>query len=606
MSDDRYRMLPDLVRIPVGDGGGVAHDIFALESNEADAQLLDAHSMGMLSRCEQFATLSEHAAAIARDVDEAPDAAVVEQRLGELAAMGLLASERQLREALCEPCSDVAPPAVSAIGVPTRGRPELLRACVTSYVEATADRELEVVIADDARDDAEAAATRQMLDALSVRPGVTLLYAGRVEKLRYAEVLAARSELRPELVRFAIAPDDTRQLGIGANRNALLLHQAGGLALQVDDDTCAELAPVPASQYALTISDDALPRGHWFPEPGSDAESLRTCQQLDPCQLHERALGRSVRGCAGAIEANVVHVGAVTGRLLRQLRRHPGHVLSTQLGIAGDVATGSLAHYLLFGGVARERLHRSPAHYQHAIASRQVMAGVTSTTITDSAFCMSFALGLDHRELLPPFAPLGRNEDGIFGLVQHHCFRDGYTAMLPWTVAHRPPPRPSSRESMAEGARRVSTNDLMVRLVAASDVRALHENPRDNMGALGDHLLRLGTLDQSTFEGLMRQTLMRTRSQDLRMLRDALAKFGQQPNYWAVDVHRLIDTLSEAMVRPDHSRPLDLEERFGVDEAPAAFQRRLRNYGELLHHWPTMFDAAKQLRDEGVRVARPL
>jgi len=159
---------------------------------------------------------------------------------------------------------------------------------------------------------------------------------------------------------------------------------------------------------------------------------------------------------------------------------------------------------------------------------------------------------------------------------------------------------------MLQEIRRVASNDLIVRLLAISDVRAPHADPRDNMGALGDHLLRLGTLDRSTFEGIQRQTLMRTRSQDLRTLREALAGYQGKPSYWAADVSRLIDTLSDAVVRAEHSRPLDLEERFGVADAPEEFQLRLRRYGELLHAWPAIFAAALELRSQGVRLAAPV
>jgi len=444
MGSDRYRMLPDLVRIPVGDGGGLVLDIFAPDSGDATSQLLDAATMGMLSGCVGFATLEQHAAAIARDVQQAPETAVIERRLGELAHAGLLTSEQALRAALREGATgEGEQPTLSAIGVPTRGRPKQLSACLASHIRATGERPLEIVVADDAQNGAEAQATRQVLAALALREGVTLLYAGRAEKLRYADALAACSGVEPELVRFAIAPDERREFGAGANRNALLLHQAGSLALQVDDDTRAELAPLPQTGAALSLDVGGSPEDYWFPKPGADADSLRVCEALDPCALHQRALGRSVRACIAEHTDDAIDVSGVTGMLLRRLRHNAGRVLTTQLGIAGDAATGSLAHYLMLPVTARKRLLSSEAHYRHAIASRQVLRGVSTTLISDSPFCMSFALGLDHRELLPPFAPLGRNEDGIFGLLLKRAFRDGYTAFLPWTVAHRPPARRS-------------------------------------------------------------------------------------------------------------------------------------------------------------------
>ncbi len=274
------------------------------------------------------------------------------------------------------------------------------------------------------------------------------------------------------------------------------------------------------------------------------------------------------------------------------------------MGIVGDSATGSLAHYLMLRRGSRERLVASEAIYDHAFASRQGARAVRRAAVSDGTFCMSYALGFDQRELLPPFVPEGRNADGVFGHVVRQCFRDMYFGLLPEVVAHRPRARGSSMADTLARLEQIDLNDLICRIVGASGIRARSADGARCLRTLGAHLERLGSLAPPDLEEYVRTLVLRTRSRDIAVLRQSLAVHQRQPSYWATDVARLIERMSDVVLEPRHCWPGDLIAVDGEKAGREGLGRVLRDYGRLLQWWPAVDAAARELREAGERLSR--
>jgi hypothetical protein len=72
---------------------------------------------------------------------------------------------------------------------------------------------------------------------------------------------------------------------------------------------------------------------------------------------------------------------------------------------------------------------------------------------------------------------------------------------------------------------------------------------------------------------------------------------------YAADVDRYFNKLQKSEAREDYWIPLDL---WSVNRAASAVQQLrqdLTEFGQLLHIWPGIFEAAKSLRRDGVRVS---
>jgi hypothetical protein len=597
---DLFRSWLDVLRLPAGGGHEV---VYAPLSGEA--RLLTQRRAARLFGCARFATIDEHAARLsARGFG---DASEIRADLRELSRSGHLVSASGLvrRARDLAPRDEASPPPIAAIGIPTRNRVEDVRGCLASFIDngLRHGRAIEYLVAEGEVTDETREATRASLVDLTKRFGVTIAHAGVPEKRAYAARLAERSGVPRELCEIALLRSDRSPNDNGSSRNAILLHFAGDMHIQIDDDTRARFAPAPGREEGLALTSTNDPSESWF--PGKDAEALPERVVADRCfvALHEELLGRGVCGLVEAHRQEGLDLDHAGAAFFRRLVPTGGRVLYTQIGAAGDTGTGSMWHYLLFRGPTRDRLHRSEEGYRRAFVERRSVRVTRRTSISDAAFCLGMALGIDARGVVPPFLPIQRNSDGLFGIVARVCFHDTFSGFVPWAMEHTPPGRRTSTfEAFFESLGHSWGEDMLCALVAGSHVIPEHDDPARSLRALGAWLQHLGALPTDELEEVLRVHVLRARTLDLVLLDDALHAYGGSPAYWAKDVERAIALLRKAVERPSLAMASDIAEVHGPEGARLSMQRLVRRYGELCSAWPDMLAAAAELRREGVRI----
>ena len=234
----------------------------------------------------------------------------------------------------------------------------------------------------------------------------------------------------PELIaRFGLLNPEGFPITTGGSRNALLLHTAGELLLQVDDDTICRMTRPPEFRPGLAFSSRHDPTEFWF--PGSEGSAPADADLL---ALHETLLGRCAADWAAAPDTDLTQARP---ECLRKLDR--GRVLVTAAGVAGHSGMGSSLYFLSLDGSSCARLLSSVDAYRRALTHHQVVRTATRTTVCDGAYCMALNLGLDNRRMLPPFLPVQCNQDGVFAAVLRACRDDGLFGFLPGAVLHSPP-----------------------------------------------------------------------------------------------------------------------------------------------------------------------
>ncbi|APR86452.1 Hypothetical protein A7982_11801 [Minicystis rosea] len=597
--DDLFRAWPDLLRLPAGAQAELVYEPFGRAGH-----VLSAERARVLATCRGLATLDQHAGRIAAQVGRA--AAAVRVDLAELVAAGLLVSAGALLRRIAEaaPRTPEEPPRIATLGIATRDRLPDVRAALESYLVNARDhgRTLEIVVAEGAVSEATREATRADLVALASRYGAAVFHAGMPEREAYAATLAARAGVPLDVVRFALLNPEGFPQDTGAGRNAILLHAAGELHVQVDDDTRCRLAPAPGRVPGLSLTSQHDPTESWFPAAGEPALPERV--RVDRCYLavHEELLGRNVAACADGARRQGLEVERASSAFFRRLSPAGGRVLATMTGSAGDTGTGSMWHYLLFGGRTRERLLASEDHYRRAFTSRQAVRAVPRAAVSDGIFCMSMSLGLDGRELLPPFLPVQRNSDGVHAFVVRMTQHGAFTGFLPWVIEHSPSrPRTSSFADFFASLGRTASEDMLCGLIATSGITPDPNDSRVALRALGATLARWGNLAAADFDDVVRTPVLRARSLDAQLLEEALLAHRGAPAFWARDVERAAAALQAALPRAAEVAPIDLTAAFGVEDGKAAMRRMVRGYGVLLECWPEIWEAAKALRAEGTR-----
>jgi len=474
---------------------------------------------------------------------------------------------------------------IGAVGVVTCDRAPSLVACLGSFLANCRHygRTPEIIVADDSPVEGSED-VRSALQPFDNR-AQPIRYGGRRERSRFTDALAQESGASPDIVRFALFGDSRCPLSTGANRNALLLDTIDSLVLNVDDDTRGDVAMAPGAEDGLSFFTGYDPTEFWFFPDRTDAVSSVGFEEIDILHTHEALLGHAAAKFGGPSDS-------------------AGRVVVTLNGLVGDSGMRSPRYYLTLSGNSRLRLVSSETGYRSAFQSREVLRTVRRRTVSSGPFLMTTFFGLDNRVLLPPFFPVQRNSDGIFGLMlqksSRHC-----TAFLPSVLLHAPPPRTFEPDAIWADADGLQLADVIIACVFGFDADArLPDEAR--LIRLGRHLRWLGSLSLTEFDAYVRAQQQFRTIAFITALQSQLQAHAGLPRYWEADVTRMIERLSTAASAANYTAPRDLWSGDGADAARRLAQELVEGFGELLEAWPAIVAAARTLRARELRMTAPV
>jgi hypothetical protein len=239
--------------------------------------------------------------------------------------------------------------------------------------------------------------------------------------------------------------------------------------------------------------------------------------------------------------------------------------------------------------------------------SREVIRTAAQPTITAGPFCMTTFLGLDNRILLPPFSPVERNSDGVFGHLVQHCVDGSHVAFLPWSLLHTPdPPRTFAPDELWVDTSAVRVSEILIAGILAHQTSGEEWTTAAHLVQLGQHLQWMASWSLPEFEAQV-GALQNLRNFGLiTILQNQLQTYGNSPGFWANDVSRMIELTSKASTALDYIVPRDLRAGRNIDEARRLSKELVGKFGQLLEAWPTLVAASRQLALNGCRLTAAL
>jgi hypothetical protein len=584
-------------------------DLLVARAPAEAGHILARHTVTMLDGCRAFRTLPEHAADIER-----------RGRIDRLAALQMLAHAVENRLMLAESeCAALAEgtshPAsrrraagnIEVVGVATRDRPQLLDRALRSYLQNAEahDHRPQVVVFDDSTASATRAENRAILARLAASgPSASLAYCGQEEKRQFVEHLRRATGVASRLLEFALLDSEGCGYTLGANRNAMLLHAAGSMVLSVDDDSVC--TPAVAADHVdtrrLVLGSESDPAEFLFFTDRHDALACTTWVRRDVLGDHASLLGETVSGLAGAAAAaRTLDVEGACGHALTAVRSPQARVLITVTGTLGDSGTGQPAWLMAAPpGATRDRFLASESSYRAALGSREVLRVAPAAAIAHGGTSITTtATGFDNRELLPPFMPVERNQDGLFGAIIGRCSDSAFFGHVPWALLHDPP-QARSYLPLSATMGRLQFCDIARASIVGSGERLCGDGAA-RLGILGAQLRAIGSLPLGSFEELVRGMHRALTASWITRLERALAASRGEPEYWARDA-RALSTLLRDLSRAKTVPLASIAGLLGT-AALAKTQRILHLYGELLDVWPKLVRGAQGLRADGHSMA---
>ena len=558
----------------------------------------------ILAACATPRTLAEHAAFVRGYVRLSPDTPRddLQRILTSLAQTGLLLSE----QALIARCQAEASGLGSGcklghIVVPTAGRPGVLERCLTSIAGQLAHYghdDVRVTVLDDSRGPAETKACRATVERVASQFPIRLARVSVARAARELTQTVARLTSTPKaVVESALcgAPECRRHLG--AVRNLALLLAPGGLLLLDDDIEFRAYLP-PDTVRGLRLIPTAEPSpARCF---RSSAEALHGLAeaQLDLRASVEEFLGREVAECVAEYQAQSVHVTALDQRIERALTGQGGTVLRVSPGLVGD--SGSENPGFFFANPAAfPDVFATEQAYRETVESRMVQRHTPAPAISTTTTLLGGNVVLDNRGILPPFFPVERASDYLFGRLLDAVRQDGLSAHLPWATPHWPEtPRRAKFEQIWE---RLSGVDIANVLdLAMEELPSLPQSssPERRLVRYGQHLQDFARQPVRDFEETLRQHALSAGHSQVASIESRLARANELPDFFAADLRQYLKIVLQSQTREDYLVPRDLSEAAGPQRARELSRELVESFGALMSAWPAIDKQAKEHGNE--------
>lgn len=535
----------------------------------------------------------------------------VAERLRKFPESGLLVSESELRTALRKTSEDAmqgdAAALIESLALSTRNRPSLLKRALTSHVEELKNhgREVEMIVLDDSDSEDARAQNRAILSEAEEGYGLPVRYADRDSRAAYADRLAEVAGTDPAIAHFALVGDPQRAT-YGAPRNAHLLDTAGRLSLQIDDDIVGGVLSVPQQKSGMTLgSDDGRFHQLWAFEDGEAALQFPDTADTNILAAHEELLGRPAAGVATETmdrEEDLI-LDHVSASLFDDIE-HGARVAVSMAGTAGDSAMPNHldARLLQQGESFRRLVEHGEDAYETRLTTRHLVRSPLRTRILKGRFFMAGISGYDGRQLLPPFMPVGRREDGAFGHILHSLLDSSVVGYTPYVLRHAPS-EPRERASISElvNPSKLRLNDLVEIVIEDYDDSRLAPDPAEAIERLGLYVQDVAEQSQPNFNAFIRERVAKQRAGRIRYAERRLEEENETPDYWAQNLRTLIENYEQQLTKDFFFAPVDLE---GPPSRRLVMTRHLfEKYGHLIEQWPAIVEAAKELRAGGYRVS---
>lgn len=547
-----------------------------------------------LACCETFLTPQEHAKVL---VDLIP------QLRGQLADVtgvlktmregGLMTEARAVCDRLNAPSSQAGEQAPTRVCIITCDRPAAVQRLLDSILRhSQLGPHEELFLVDDSREPAHATRNRELVAEFNLTSPRNMHYVGAAAQRTILQQLIAKQPQDEAAIRFLL--DRERWAAwhsYGLSRTLCLLLSVDRRCIILDDDIlCRTTAPYQ-QRDGISFGGNMLELACF----ASEAELMQQATFLDsdPLSSHASCLGMPLAQAmaklgAGELRASDLH--GTEASLLNSLDID-SPILVTQCGSWGDPGTADSKWFSSLGQDSIKRMLAAPGGLASASANRHYWLGCSRPNFKKSA-SMSQATGLDNTHLLPPYFPVLRGEDYLFGSMTSYLHPRSAVLDYAWCVPHLPLASrsgPVEPPSAAKGGINLGAHYLTERMN-----KTVGGSPQTRLGQLS---LLLRELAESSNADLLTTFRMQLAQQHAKQLQNLARQLKQAPalgsTEWQNYLRQGMENVTRALASP--TTPADITQAQGeLDEVAVLRQAGIvmGEFGTALEAWPAIRESA--------------
>ena len=442
-----FKPLPDLVvfdlcrAYPISDG-----NLLLLNARNNKRTVVMPEVYASLLSCNRFQTLDKHVAnIIALNPGMQGQQSDIRNVLQNMLNNGMMISAksvtRKLRDAAASTRPDDNSSDTPVVAVTTWERPEALERLLKS-INANCDTSAfhRLYVIDDSRDAANISKNQSLVKELAPAMETPVQYFGRAEQQSLLDKLVKHLPDHEQDIRFLA--DQSRWADhwtSGMARNLALLLSCGHRLVMMDDDTVCDVYESPQPKPGISFSDE--PREADFFSGQQEWASLRQPLNPDPVKRHMQCLGLSFSEALNVLGENNLKPNGLadaTALMVNELDAD-SPVLMTECGSLGCPGTNTNTWLPDMAPVSLNIMLISENKTTNALGKRHVWSGRSQPHFTPRPN-MSQITGFDNRQMLPPYLPINRGEDRLFGFMLDFLFPASVTLDYPWAIPHLPLP----------------------------------------------------------------------------------------------------------------------------------------------------------------------
>jgi hypothetical protein len=515
--------------------------------------------------------------------------------LKEISESGLLISDETiLQECRGSGLNGATAPPITVLGLVDDSHGDHILREAESYLGylSAHGRKLEVIVSATAN---TGDSKRLRMLSLTRRYDLNVSYLDRFSRQALARSFEQQG-IPIDVVTFALLGSDPKHCWAGAAKNALILSSFGtSILLPHSGTTCAPIRH-PYLDPRLRLAQHGVTE-HWAFRDGRRIPQSSQAEEANLIAAHERVLGRPVP----QVVSNFANQGGVNfesacEHLLDTLWKGNGWIRATSNGsfgrvgavrpeVACSIASFPPNHWLLND---RDRL-------EHAWAGVRILNAARSHTVLHHAPLGEQTLGVDLTDIVPPFMPVGADEQRAFLWTLFKCCPNSYLASVPWSLPIETHSDDDAFSTALVDPRRIGLSDLIIPCIASSQMAPHVPDPAVQIKALGEFLHEFGSLEAGEFDQQLQLRVGEHLEHEMCSLEDWINGCETQ-TFMVGMIRSWIDARRQAMCDSDFFHPSDLGVGSELSIRRRLAQESFSKFGTLLRWWPEMVAISKKLR----------
>jgi len=594
-----FKPLPDWVAFdlckayPVPGGNLLLHN-----TRTGRRAMVKPEVYASLLRCSKFKTLDQHTARIIElnpgmQGQQADIRIVLENML----ASGMMISAKEISDELKRKNDKMVQGEATSpvVAIITWERPEALERLLNSIVANCKTGNFQCLyVIDDSRQPENINKNKLLVDKFVSKIDAPLHYYGQDEQQALLDGLASRLPEHENAIRFLADQSRWREHWTsGLARNLALLLSCGHRLVVMDDDVLCDVYNPRLPKPDITFSDDT--RETEFFADQQDWAPRHQPINPDPVSRHLQCLGLSFAQALNVLGQHHLKPAGFANAtaLLTSELQMDSPILMTECGSFGCPGTSDNTWLPDMTPDSLKRMLASAKKTTHALTTRKVWSGRNHPHFSPRAN-MSQITGLDNRHMLPPYLPIMRGEDRLFGHMLDFIHPLALTLDYPWAIPHLPIPEREWCEQDLVFTPGDSFPMFFPEQVLEQKSSCLSNTASERLTVLSSWFSGLAVASNDALAAIYRDKRLQSTSERLTKLGDLLAEAGSAPTIWQDYLKNGIQQLNAEMDRAS-SEGFPVKGYIGSlegDELIMFWKDVWASFAGALNAWPEIREAA--------------